>query len=310
VERKPIPNLFVIGAAKAGTTSLCELLATHSEIFLPAEKEPHFFLLPRDGSPSNLTLGVDQVGDVFENSRFALSFSQYQHLFLAANCETYRIDGSTQYFVSDTAARQIADSCPDAKLIIQLREPFSRAWSAYCFAYSKGEESRSFVDAIDEEVSGKRRNRFYGGYLNTSNYAPHIRRYLNHFPRRNIYISFFEDFVRSDSTSLEKLYDFLGLPAEPTSITTFVGNPTLYTPNRMLRYLRQFGVRARQRHRWIGDSAILRIGHRWILAQSRKAEWLPTASDRELFYSHLERAPGFGSLSEFNVPDPYASQPR
>src|SRR3954452_10350655 len=102
------PNVFVVGAAKAGTTTLCDTLASHPDVTLCRVKEPHFFSCVQPSSAGMSYLPV--VRDP----------NQYRRLY-AGSRTRYVLDGSTSYLWDRRAATRIADVRPDARIIVSLR---------------------------------------------------------------------------------------------------------------------------------------------------------------------------------------------
>ncbi|NLF38083.1 sulfotransferase, partial [bacterium] len=100
-----LPDFFIVGAPKSGTTALHAYLGRHPSIFVPARKEPHFF-------------GSDIVSPAFVRDRDA-----YLSLFAGATTEARVGEASIWYLYSKRAAREIKEFNPDARIIIMLRNP-------------------------------------------------------------------------------------------------------------------------------------------------------------------------------------------
>ena len=275
-------NLFVVGAAKAGTTSLCSALAQHPEIFFPAEKEPHFFVFPSDGTLTGLNLGVAAAGLPLERSRFVKDLEEYNRLYRAGAQSRFRGDGSTQYLVSECASRQIYGAVPDARILIQLREPLARAWSAYCYAVSKGDETETFRAALEEEINGLRRDRFYGGYLNSSVYGKHVSRFLELFGAERVQITFFEEFIKRPKATLDCLVDRLGLERFAWSPQDRA-NPTVVFANPVLRAVRTTGSKLAARHAWFRRFPHAKRMHSLLLGLGHRPPQGPSTEDAGLF---------------------------
>src|ERR687894_3261543 len=113
-----MPNFFIIGAQKAGTTSLYYYLKQHPQIYMSPRKEPHFF----KGMHSELRKsgrGLPPVTDL----------GDYQALFRGVTDEKAIGEASASYLYSPKAPALIKSSIPDAKLIAVLRNPADRAYS-------------------------------------------------------------------------------------------------------------------------------------------------------------------------------------
>jgi len=106
-----LPDFFLVGHSKSGTTALYEMLGRHPQIFLPAMKEPIFFApeLPRRT----------------QRYRAPEVLEEYVALFAGAGPEQVVGEGSASYLRSPNAARLIAQARPDARIVAILREPAS-----------------------------------------------------------------------------------------------------------------------------------------------------------------------------------------
>jgi hypothetical protein len=117
----PWPNLFIVGAAKAGTTSLYHYLAQHPDIYMAPVKEPHFF--SRIHPAPELEAFFPHVSDE----------ADYLSLFANAHAETVRGEASTSYLSHPDVADAIWQKRPEAKIVIMLRDPVERAYSNYWY---------------------------------------------------------------------------------------------------------------------------------------------------------------------------------
>src|SRR5919108_5774969 len=105
------PNLFIVGAAKAGTTSLYHYLAQHPDVYMAPMKEPHFFSQIRpDPKLEAFFPHVDNE-------------AKYLALFAAAGDEKVRGEASTSYLWHPDVADAIRSKRPDAKIVAMLRDP-------------------------------------------------------------------------------------------------------------------------------------------------------------------------------------------
>lgn len=207
-----IPDFFIIGAAKAGTTSIHALLSMHPDIFMPRQKEPEFFA---------------------RDELFAQGLDHYARHFEAAQPGQLVGEASTLYslspFFPETAAR-IHATVPGAKLIYVLREPVSRAYSYYGQVV-KGYQNetkdyrvnRTFEQFLDPDRSRVADRSLVFGPANAhlpdvpelvlagSDYPMQIRAYLKHFPRDQMLFLTFDDFVADQAAFAGKVTTFLGL---------------------------------------------------------------------------------------------------
>lgn len=195
------PNLFIVGAARAGTTSLWYLLKQHPEVFMPADilwKEPSFF--------SNLTGMKDEM--------------DYLSLFsMASGDEKYIGEASSVYLTDPDSAKRVHEFAPNAKIIIMLRNPVQRAYSLYNWMVQEGYEySRTFEEALARESKRQKKRipnilepEYYYDYMYYSSgvYVPQIERYTEIFNPQNIFIGLFEDFIAAPERFMKEITDFL-----------------------------------------------------------------------------------------------------
>lgn len=121
-----MPNLFIPGAAKSGTSSLHEYLSQHPQIYMSKIKEPHFFARPE----------------------FPEGLDEYEKLFAPGSAFAYRGESSTSYMVYPDVIGRILTYVESPKFIFILRNPVDRAISHYWWLKGIGYETRSLRDAI------------------------------------------------------------------------------------------------------------------------------------------------------------------
>jgi Sulfotransferase family len=191
----PWPNLFVVGAARSGTTSLWRYLGEHPDVFMTYFKEPHFFSRHRPG-PFPVVHDEDAYLRLFARARAPL-----------------RGEASPSYLWSEHAAARIKDVSPDAKIVISLRDPVERSYSVYWNRFRTGRERRGFEAAVAAELEpGFPRKR--SEYLWHLRYAEPVARYLRLF-RTNVRVLVFEELVQDVRGHLAALFEFLGVDPGP-----------------------------------------------------------------------------------------------
>ena len=194
------PNLFIVGAAKAGTTSLAYYLQQHPDIYISSFKEPHHF--------SRIT-PTPELRAFFPN---VPDEADYLKLFKDARQEAVLGEASTSYLWTPGTPERIFKKVPDAKIIILLREPVGRAYSHYLNDAREGTEKRPFLQAVTEDYA--RQHKGWGVshlYADLGFYCHQVERYLATFPPHNVYIEFFEAFVGDPVPVLESIFRFLGV---------------------------------------------------------------------------------------------------
>lgn len=185
------PNLFVVGAAKAGTTSLWRYLDQHPDIFMSPVKEPHFF--------SSFTPGLfPAVKDEDE----------YLRLFRDAGDAPLRGEASASYLWDRKSPGAIHGRSPDARIVISLRDPVERAYAFYWTGVKYGGNQEPFLDAVRGELAlpeSQWHDTLYVGY---SLYADAVERYLHAFDE-NVHVLFFEELNADTRREMRRLFKLL-----------------------------------------------------------------------------------------------------
>ena len=208
------PNLFLVGAAKAGTTSLYDELARHPAIYMSPMKEPHFF--SRIEPAPSWEAFFPHVTDEAE----------YLALFEGAANEEVLGEASTSYLWDGQAAERIKRAVPEARILIVLRDPVDRAYSQYWNDVREGLDRRSFLDALTEERrSGPGAWGVSSLYIDCGRYAGQVARYLDQFGAR-VQVLFFEDFVRDEAATIADIHSFLGVQRAAPGVAPRKLNPT------------------------------------------------------------------------------------
>lgn len=203
----PMPDFIMIGAPKAGTSSIFNYLGQHPNIYTPALKEPGFFLF--DGEVPDYR----GPGDGNFYSRAVPDEQNYASMFEDARG---RIAGeaTTLYLEDEAAARRIAEKLPHAKLIAVLRNPIDRAFSHYWMLRYQNRETESFARALDLAETRLRANwASQWHYVRYGFYAAQLERYFAHFPREQIHVTLYDDFERAPEDFMRAMFDFLGVDA-------------------------------------------------------------------------------------------------
>jgi len=213
-------NLFIIGAAKAGTTALSELLTSHQEVSGMAIKEPGHFcndIYENGFSKEYQNLLRWSEEQYFEKDfekrhmSFIKEIKNYNRLVEETPKSAYILDASTAYLPSTNAAENIFNYNPNAKIIVCLRNPITRAYSHFNMALKYGKEQRTFMEAVKAESKLKARWGWEEGYLELGLYAPQLKRWLKHFDTKQVYIVWQEQMLEDANQVLEEIKNFLGL---------------------------------------------------------------------------------------------------
>lgn len=198
-----MPNLFVIGASKSGTTSLHHYLGLHPEVSMSKIKEP-FFFLPED------------VRDSWRFSRVASSRSEYLSLFEPG--ARIRGEASTTYSwhpVYTGVPRRLHEVAPDAKLIYLVRDPVERVPTLWVQRMGGREASNRGTDGpipLDRHIGAF--DNPQNIYTWTGLYMTQIRQYLEFFPRESLLV-LDADELRADRRSvMAEVFRFLGVESD------------------------------------------------------------------------------------------------
>ena len=226
--RPRTPNFFLVGAPKAGTTSLYSYLDQHPQIFMSPMKEPHYLAdevrlgnftdeLRRREEPrlAGLRAYLDGPMTTKFSTGFVTEFADYLKLFQDSTTEPVLGDASVCYLWSPTAPGNIARMCPEAKILMVLRDPADRAYSQYLQLLTFSKAFLSFRDYVN---AGLRSTSTLMGplypFLCLGQYYGQVKRYLQQFPREQIQILFYEDFLRDAPGMLENIFKFLGVDSD------------------------------------------------------------------------------------------------
>jgi Sulfotransferase family len=219
-----LPDFFIVGNPKCGTTALYEMLRGHPQIFMPELKEPWFlasdmrarFQPPRSASPPE-------------------TLEDYLKLFSAAEADQRIGEASSSYLLSTTAASRIAELRPDARIIAILREPASFLRSLHLqLLRTHVEAKQDFGRAIALEPArraGKHIPRRCHRpqllmYSNHVRYVEHLRRYHAVFPREQVLVLIYEDFRADNESTVRTVRRFLGVDETPP-VDVRDANPTV-----------------------------------------------------------------------------------
>lgn len=196
-----LPTFLVIGANKAGTSTLYDHLRQHPKVFMPPVKEPHFFSYFGD-----VPAEEPMVEDVTPNLR---TLDDYARLFDDARPDQEVGEASTGYLCTPVVPPRVRDVLPDVRLIAILRDPAERAWSAWKMFRRRGDESRTDpLSAMKSEPDSR--------FILNGMYGAALHRWLELFPREQLSVYLLEDLAADANQVMADIFAFLGLT--PVSI--------------------------------------------------------------------------------------------
>ena len=195
-----LPNFLIIGAAKAGTTSLYEHFRAHPEIFMPRLKEARFFSY--DGRGGKVKFPVQTL-------------AEYEALFDGVRGEKAVGEATPHYLTFPEAAGRIRALLPEAKLVASLRNPVDRSYSIY---------------QMNQRNLARNAGVTYARAMQTDrslqdSYSAHLERFFALFPREQIRIILLDDLEAKPEATLAGLFAFLGVDPGFTPDLSRVANP-------------------------------------------------------------------------------------
>jgi hypothetical protein len=226
-KHRMLPTFIIIGAQRAGTTTLFFYLRSHPDIEGPKPadssvswpKELHFF-------DEYFAKGVDWYRAFFPLERSRARARSEGHDLITGEATPY-------YLFHPLVPERVATTVPDVRLIVLLRDPIERAYSHYQLMVRTGREKLSFEEAVEAEPkrlagaedllalkeqrgpSGARKHHHHRhrAYVGRSMYAEQIERWLQHFPREQLLAIRAEDFSADIPGVYSQALDFLGARA-------------------------------------------------------------------------------------------------
>ena len=201
------PNFLIIGAAKAGTTALYHQLNSHPEIFMSAQKELNYFAL------KDHEINFTGPGDMDGIHRTSITKKEEYLSFFSAKHQKVIGEVSPLYLYSPMAPKNIFQHIPNVKIIVCLRNPVHRAFSAFMhLRRDKREMINNFQTAfnLDEE----RKNNGWAEiwhYRSMGLYGKQLQRYFSLFNKEQILCLIYEDFLKYPENTLKSICEFLGV---------------------------------------------------------------------------------------------------
>jgi hypothetical protein len=203
-----MPDFFIAGVPKAGTTALHVALAQHPALYMSAVKEPKFFLT--DGPPP----AQGGPGDAKTYREHIWRQSDYEALFDSAPAGVLRGESTPFYLHSRDAQRRIRAQIPGAKLIVVLRDPVERAHSNWTHLWSAG------LDPIGDVVQAcaEEDRRIAAGwaefwqYTSLGRYGEQLVHLFGLFPREQVLVFRYRALIDNPAKALDRVCAFLRVP--------------------------------------------------------------------------------------------------
>jgi hypothetical protein len=211
---RKVPEFFIVGHPKSGTTALYEMLRSHPQIYMPQLKETLFFA--RELHP-----GLKPSGPHPD------TLDQYLALFAGAGTEQRAGEASPSYLRSRMAPARIAELEPNARIVAILREPASFLRSMHLeLLKDHVETEKDFRKAIAREQSIGHEKPVLWYSDERVEYVEQLRRYQAAFSPEQVLVLIYDDFRTDNDGTVQQVLRFLGVD-ENAPITASEANKTV-----------------------------------------------------------------------------------
>lgn len=267
---EPVPNFFVAGAPKCGTTALCEYLRSHPNVFMSYPKEPHFF------------------ADDFTHFHAVRTFDEYMKLFTSRRIEQTAVgEGSVWYLYSNNALSNIKHFNPSAKIIVTVRNPIDFVQSLHSQnIFGFVEDERNFINAWnlqDERKNGRCLPDHcvapeFLQYGTIGRFGDQLERLYSMFPEEQVKCIVFDEFVEDIARVYREVLEFLEIPHDGKREFPMINENKVHRSEilgaLLLRPPNALRIAWRQYKKVFGYET-LKLGEKVIRANSRKQRRAP-----------------------------------
>jgi len=217
------PNFFIVGAPKAGTTSLYEYFKGIPGIFMSPIKEPNYF----------------SVGIIPNNYHIKpiRDKKKYLELFHNVNDEKIIGESSPGYLQDPKAPYLIHDVIPNAKILISLRDPVERLYSNFLMSKKQGWFKLSFHEEIKKGLNGDYDKRFPFLRLSAGKYSESINRYIEIFNKKQVKIIIFEQWIKNPKKIIDEVLEFLEVKHSLENFQKVQHNPFSVSRGTVAQYI-------------------------------------------------------------------------
>lgn len=228
-----VPDFFVVGHAKCGTTAMHQMLMQHPQIYVPALKETDF--LSRGPYERGRPHAGEPIGTPPRAVRLPQTLVDYLALFAAAGDRQRAGELSPQYIRAASAPRRIAALNPQARIIAIFREPVSFLRSFHLQLLEAGiETEHDFAAALALEGERRQGRRIPPGciapdrllYSDHVRYVRQLRGYHELFGRERVLALVYDDFRSDNARIVGEILRFLGVD-DSLAIRAVEANPTV-----------------------------------------------------------------------------------
>lgn len=225
-----VPDFFIVGQAKSGTTALYQMLRQHPDVFMPALKEPMFLAPDLPLRPGHEVPGLPT------------SMEDYLALFAEAAPGQIAGEASVLYLYSHSAADEIAALNPDAKVIVVFREPASFLRSLHLqLLQTRVESETDLATALALEEQRRRGSAIPADsrrpsllmYSEHITYSAQLRRFYDALDPSQVLVLFYDDYSRDNLAVVNQVLEFLGVPPD-SDLHAVRANPTVVVRSRLV----------------------------------------------------------------------------
>lgn len=195
-------NFFIVGAPKAGTTSLYSYLNQHHSISMSLVKEPNYF--------SHKEILAQKL---YYKTKLITDLKKYHSLFDFKNSSYLYGEASVSYLFYNDVATKIKEYNENAKIIILLRDPVERAVSHYNMDKRLGFVKIDLQGILDN-ISLKNHMLYYQQYIHLGLYYYQVKKYFDVFGKENVCVMKYDDLSKDNKAFTNKITDFLSLDTD------------------------------------------------------------------------------------------------
>jgi len=268
------PDFVLVGVPRSGTTSLYNYLDQHPGVAVSRLKEINFLAYP----------GAEAARDRYPWLSFPVTTTAAYDALFADTGDRVKVDFSAACFRSEVAIARIRELVPQARLLVLLRDPVTRAYSAYLNQVRKGYESRPPEDAL---VPGQRA-------VENSYYCDRLSAFMDAFGPERLRVWLFDDLKHAPQATLSTVFEHLGVDVELELDTSQVFNKASVPRNALVHRLVPNHAIRRRLTRSMPTKVLALTRTAWHLNQS-PAPSLPPEVDtrlRHLFEDEVRQLEG------------------
>ena len=199
-----LPNFFIIGAPKAGTTSLYHYLKNHPDIYMSPVKEPNYF------SYADIV-----TQKLYYHECGIESLQGYEKLFAGVNRHKAIGEASVSYLYYPDVALRIKNTITDAKILILLRNPVDRSFSHFLMDQRLCYINLSFENVVRKVVRHPNLELYCQQYVELGLYHEQVKRYIDIFGEDQVKIVLTEDMKEDTAKVLHSVFEYLGVKNQP-----------------------------------------------------------------------------------------------